>query len=123
MNISSVLVIDDSEGDQLLTAMAIKGLKPDIKIIKAYDGQEALNILETTQSRPDLILLDINMPGMDGMEFLEKYNENNDASSVVVMLSSSNQGSDKEKTLAYPCVKAYFIKPIDEKDLEFLKEL
>ena len=57
--IKSVLTVDDSEADQLLTRMAIESYDPDIKILQAYDGREALDVLAAEASPPDAILLDI----------------------------------------------------------------
>lgn len=119
MKIKSVMIVDDSEGDQLLTKLTIEEFDPDISISQAYDGREALNMLGP-QLCPDIIFLDINMPGMGGHEFLEEYNQLEQSSTVILMLSSSNQDIDKQKSLQYGFVKRYIEKPVV---VDILKEL
>lgn len=114
MNLSCVMIIDDSEADQYLCKLTIEEYNSDIKFLQAYDGQEALEMLDVVEQRPDVIFLDINMPRMDGHEFLEHYNKREgDKSTVVVMLTSSDQERDKERSRAYKCVKKYLLKPLD----------
>ena len=88
--IQRVLVIDDSETDQFICSCVLEEHNSSIEIIKAYDGKEGLEILATLDTPPELILLDINMPRMNGHEFLIEYNSIYDnPASVVVMLTSS----------------------------------
>lgn len=114
----SVLVVEDSEPDQFLCKVMLERFNPEINVMQAYDGQEALDFLaEAGEKQPDLIFLDINMPGMDGYEFLEKYcgKQDNIVSAKkkadIVMLTSSSFAGDKEKSLSYDCVKDYLMKP------------
>ena len=123
MKMSLILLVDDNETDQFLHEMVIKKFDPTIKILKAYDGEEALEVLANAEEAPDLILLDINMPRMNGFEFLEEYNKLSYTSTVVAMLSSSEQGSDREKALGYGCVETYFVKPLDSDDLQKMLDL
>ena len=109
----SVMIVDDSESDQFLLKIIIEKLNPDIRILQAYDGQEALEILADLPEQPNVIILDINMPRMNGHEFLEKYDACKEQAVVVIMLTSSDQERDKEKSMSYVCVKEYFIKPLD----------
>lgn len=122
MKIKKILLIDDNETDQFLHETVIKEFDPTIEIMKAYDGQQALDLLSSMDEEPDIILLDINMPGMNGFEFLDEYNRK-PTSSVIAMLSSSEQGSDKEKAMSCDCVKIYFLKPLEVSDLASLKVL
>lgn len=121
MPIKSIMVVDNSDADHLITEILIRDYNPAIEIIKAYDGAEALEILKKSDEEPSLILLDINMPGMDGFTFLEHYKDIH-TSTVVVMLSSSDQEKDKTKALAYEPVKQYMVKPISVLDLETLEK-
>ena len=120
MKIRSILIVDDNEGDQFLAEHAIKEFDASIAVSHAYDGAEALDLLNNSVSKPDLIVLDINMPGMNGIEFLDAYCRPNDDAAVVVMLSSSDQEKDIKACNAYNCVKDYFTKPLS---IEYLKKL
>ena len=72
VKISSVMIIDDSDADQFLTEAIIKKTFLSIEIHQAYDGEEALETLDSMDKQPSLILLDINMPGMNGLELLDR---------------------------------------------------
>ncbi|MBL4635236.1 MAG: response regulator [Kofleriaceae bacterium] len=120
MNINSVMVIDDSEPDQFLAKIIIRKFDSNIEIFQAYDGQEALENLGKLSKPPDIIFLDINMPRMNGHEFLEVYDTWEEQSVVVVMLTSSDQERDKEKSMSHRCVKKYFTKPLDLSGLNSL---
>jgi CheY-like chemotaxis protein len=117
MEVSCVLVVDDSESDQFISKLTIESYDPNIVVLSAYDGEEALEMLASEECKPDLILLDINMPRMNGHEFLEQYNKKIDQQAVVMMLTSSEQEVDRERSIAYPCVKTYLVKPLDESQL------
>lgn len=118
MGVKSVMIIDDSEMDHFLAKYIIGKYDPRIEILQAYDGQEAIEILKGLSSQPDVIFLDINMPRMNGHAFLEVYSNWEGHSESVIMLTSSNQEQDKEKSLAYQCVKKYCVKPIESSHLE-----
>ena len=122
MKIQSILIVDDNEADQLIANIAITDYDDQITLYKAYDGQEALELLNTLAEPPSLLLLDINMPRMGGFEFLDRYKALHDASAVVVMLSSSNQEKDKQKAFSSGLVKHYIIKPLETKDLAALAQ-
>lgn len=126
--IHTILMIDDNEGDHIITKTAIEEYDSSIIVHSAYDGQEALDLLATLDSPPDIILLDINMPGMDGHEFLEEYTKKEYAttapnSSVVAMLTTSDQTIDRDKCMTYPFVKDYIIKPLDSSDIAMFANL
>ena len=118
MTMKTVMIIDDSETDQYLSTHIIKKYDANIEILQAYDGEEALEILKALPIQPDLIFLDINMPRMNGHEFLEVYDKWEKRSEVIIMLTSSDQEQDKENSLAYQCVKKYYVKPIGIIDLK-----
>jgi CheY-like chemotaxis protein len=118
----SILIVDDSEYDQLICRYNIESLDKDISILQAYDGQEALDILAQRTSPPDIILLDINMPRMDGFAFLEHFKtdfvENSVAQNTrIAMLSSSINERDKQSSAPYPFVENILVKPITTESL------
>ena len=116
MKVRSAMIVDDSDSDQFLARARLLQFDPEMEIVQAYDGQEALEKLEDPDVNPDVILLDINMPRMNGLEFLEQYSQRENQTTVVAMLTSSDQPSDKEAALSFGCVKDYFVKLFDESD-------
>ncbi len=122
--IQRVLVIDDSETDQFICSCILEEYNNDIEILKAYDGKEGLEILAQLDKPPEMILLDINMPRMNGHEFLAEYTKmHSDPASVVVMLTSSSQERDKEESMQYKFVKQYQEKPLSVEAVQKLESL
>lgn len=122
----TILLIDDNEVEHFLNKEVVKSFDPSIEILTAYDGVEALEMLKAGGHKPDAILLDINMPRMNGHEFLDAYAREFGVENrvpVIVMLTTSAQDIDKEKTSVYKCVKDYFIKPLSPEYLEHLKKI
>ncbi len=123
-----ILLVDDDETSNLLTTMVISDMNITEEVDVAANGEEALqyiinNCKEASSGNerkcPGLILLDINMPIMDGFEFLEAYKKKFDLDNKVpvVMLSSSSNKSDYEKAKAFN-VKGYIVKPLNEEKLQ-----
>src|ERR1700679_2239455 len=94
-----VLLVEDSPGDVRLTREAVKDAKVHINLHVASDGTEAMAFLRregehADTPRPDLILLDLNLPKKDGREVLAEIKENSTLKSipVVVLTTSSSEG-------------------------------
>ena len=122
MKITSILVVDDDENDQFICEYTIRKFDPSIRVLKAFDGSEALDILHG--ETPDAIILDINMPVMNGFEFLDRYAEEFEVHApVVAMLTSSHLGKDRERAMQYSFVKSYFEKPLQADHLRLMADL
>lgn len=123
--IKSVLVVDDDEICNFLTVNALR--KADVKgvIDIALNGLEAINKLKKNNSFPDLILLDINMPVMDGINFLRNYkSEGFEGKTKIAMYTSSVRNIDKSQVLKYKDVFDFIHKPISQdKLINLIKEL
>ncbi|MFT5116994.1 MAG: CheY-like chemotaxis protein [Kiritimatiellia bacterium] len=120
MKETSILVVDDSEADQFLFHIIVEESYPQMKIFKAYDGEQAQEMLIKDDISPDIIFLDINMPRMNGYEFLEANQSLLNKKAIkVFMLTSSNQESDINKALEYACVEKFLEKSFK---IEFLKD-
>ena len=117
------MIIDDSEADQFLAKHVISEFNRNISVLQAYDGQEALDTLKDLEFQPDVIFLDINMPRMNGHEFLAEYSKWDASSVVIVMLTSSHQEQDKEKSKAHESVIDYCTKPLDVSSLKKIPQL
>ncbi len=120
MKTKLVLIVDDSESDQFYVSELLAEFDEGIQVKSAYDGQEALDILTSIPNQPNVILLDLNMPGMTGFEFLEAYNQIDGQHSSVMVLSSSDQSIDRDKVNTFGFVKSFLVKPIEFSDLESL---
>ena len=91
----TILLVDDDPDDLFLLSDAIKSINPQCELVEAYDGDAALALLKKLYNReevPDLIVLDINMPIMDGRELLTHLKKSKPFKDipVVVYTTSSN---------------------------------
>jgi chemotaxis family two-component system response regulator Rcp1 len=113
-----VLLVEDSPGDVRLTREALKDAKVHISLHVAADGIEAMAFLERAGThvhapRPDLILLDLNLPRKDGREVLKEIKESPNLKSIpVVILTTSSSEADvlQSYNLHANC---YISKPVD----------
>ena len=112
-----ILIIEDSPELQLLTARLFSS--EGYKLSQAYNGQEALNLLHSMDKLPSLILLDIMMPVMDGIEFLEEVKKDASLAAipVVVMSADANSRANVARVRSVPFIQ----KPIH--DIEQLLEV
>jgi CheY-like chemotaxis protein len=111
-----ILLVDDNEGDILLTKEALDDARIINKISIAYDGIEALRFLRKQiggANMPDLILLDINLPKMDGTELLGIVKADPDLKRIpVIMLTTSS--AEKDILASYDnYANCYITKPVD----------
>ena len=121
-----ILLIEDNEGDILLTLEAFEESKLQTLVSVVRNGQEALDFLKqkgdyALSKRPDLILLDINMPIMSGHEVLEVIKKEDNLKKIpVIMLTTSSSEKDIEKAYSNFC-NSYIKKPLEME--EFLKAI
>ena len=114
--LNCILLIDDSEPDLLFTRIVLErsGVTREVKSLES--AREALAWLRDVASPgADLILLDINMPGMNGFEFLQAYEEQlpADYAPAVVMLTSSSDPAERRRAQSFRSVRGYVTKPLD----------
>lgn len=119
--LDSILLVDDDKMTNFFNKKLISSLDVTEHVCAVESGSEALEYLKGVESgvnpHPHVIFLDINMPGMNGWEFLENYWEldlilNNDVH--VIMLSTSEDPADIEKAELLFGVSKYFAKPLTE---------
>ena len=115
-----ILLVEDSEADAELTMRALRKARVGNRIVWAKDGQEALDFLygegeysQRPHSRPRLVLLDLKLPRLNGIDVLRRLKADEERKSIpVVMLTSSSEERDIARCYALG-VNSYLIKPVD----------
>jgi two-component system, chemotaxis family, response regulator Rcp1 len=113
-----ILLVEDNPGDVRLTREALKEGKVNNNLQVAADGMEALALLNrqgkfSQAVRPDLILLDLNLPKMDGRELLAKIKADDNLKRIpVVILTTSRDEQDVLRTYNLHA-NCYITKPVD----------
>ncbi|WP_448529353.1 response regulator [Raineya sp.] len=113
------LVIDDDRINNMVCESVIKKLHEQNQVISFLRAEDALSYLKNNLNpKPDIIFLDINMPEMDGWEFLDNYLKLNGGNNAqIFMLSSSINQSDFDKAKKYVQVLDYIVKPFSKDKL------
>jgi len=108
--LGKVLVVDDDKNISEIIGIYLMNAGYEIK--KVYNGKQALSVYE--EIKPDLVLLDIMLPGMDGVEVLKGIRKNN--STPVIMLTAKGDTFDKVLALELGA-DDYIVKPFEPKEL------
>jgi CheY-like chemotaxis protein len=126
--INSVLLVDDNPLTNIFNKKILEKNTVVQEIVTVNDGTEAIEYLTlsgnfTDSSRmyhpPDLIMLDLTMPGMDGWDFLDEYSRIKSLKkTVIIILTSSPNPEDERKARAYHDVDDFYVKPITAEKLE-----
>jgi CheY-like chemotaxis protein len=120
---AELLLIEDNRGDVLLMLEALKTAKLANRVSVARDGAEALRMLRKEapypdQATPDLILLDLNLPGKDGRDILKEIKSNPATSFIpVIVFSSSSAERDVMESYALNA-NCYVVKPLNFQGLK-----
>lgn len=109
-----ILLVEDNPIDVRATLSAVKKLKTSNLIDVAIDGAEAIRYLESDDRRtPDLILLDLNLPGLDGPDVLARIKGDDSLKRIPVVILTTS-ANDADVTGAYDLgANAYVVKPTD----------
>lgn len=125
--LNCILLIDDNADDNFFHERIIKKADCTEKIISFLSAKEAIKFIIEKRFNPELkaelIFLDINMPGMNGWDFLEEYNNLDDelkSKVVVVMLTTSTNPDDLNKAKEIPSLNNFCTKPLT---LKLINEL
>ncbi|TGE04885.1 response regulator [Hymenobacter fodinae] len=115
--LSSILLVDDDKTTNFLNRLLLEGLHIADKILVAQNGQDALRVIKQQSQQegyPQLILLDVNMPVMNGFEFLEAYaslQHPTKQSVILVMLTTSLHPRDVARLQEY-AIQGFLNKPL-----------
>jgi len=123
--LSTAGIIDDDQIYQLVMKRTIEQSGVVGSVLQFYDGEEALNYFrekqDTPERLPNLILLDINMPFMDGWQFLDEFVKipfKESYRRTIFIISSSSTSEDINKAKQYSVVSGYHVKPITKDKFE-----
>src|SRR6516162_2053418 len=100
-----ILLVEDNAGDALLASQILAEAPFPIKLHIARDGAQALQMLTGERLKPDMVILDLSMPEMDGLRVMETY-------LPIVIFTASRRESDKLLAKALGAVE-YVVKPTD----------
>jgi CheY-like chemotaxis protein len=123
--LNCVLLIDDDDDDNEYHKIVINGMGAASTIRVAENGEEAIALLKNAEEPvPDLIFLDINMPRMNGWEFLEEYKKLKFRKKqiIILMLTTSVNPADVERARHIEEVTGYRVKPLTKAMLEDIIE-
>jgi two-component system chemotaxis response regulator CheY len=111
----SIMVVDDSETIRKFLSFALRAL--GFSVIAARDGMDALEKL--SKNRVDLVITDLNMPNMDGFEFLKALREDAQYSEVPIIILSSLSSSQEIEMGMRLGANSYLVKPFDQKRIQY----
>lgn len=119
-----ICIIDDDKIYQFLLKKMVNMVDKQIITSSYFNGLDAISSFEKLDSCCDIILLDLNMPTMDGWEFIEEYQKLKRSSKPfpkIYIATSSISGEDRMRALSYKTIiKGYLIKPIT---LQMIKKI
>lgn len=124
--LGKVLLVDDDLTNNFLSARTLRRANAAAALFEAGDGQVALDLVK--KEPLDFILLDMNMPVMDGFLFLEALQQLQDTTAsftvpTVVLLTTSENYLGSDKALQYPIVKGFLTKPLTQDHVSYLLSL
>ncbi|ANQ50283.1 response regulator [Flammeovirga yaeyamensis] len=130
MLLKNILLIDDSESISFFNQLIIEQANITEKCTMLLSGEKGLEYLQEYDKEkyplPEIILLDINMPRMNGWEFIEEFDQLDKSITeniTLFMLTTSTNKDDKDKALTYSTVKGYLTKPLTEEQLNQVLEV
>ncbi|WP_426485365.1 response regulator [Flavobacterium sp. 2] len=114
----NILLIEDDELDTISVERSLKKLEIKYILHTAYNGLEALQMLRNTENPlvPDVILLDINMPKMNGIEFLKILRTDDNLKDLKVFIMTTSSESSDRITAEKLGISGYIIKPLNYTD-------
>ena len=112
-----VLLVEDNPGDVLMVRRALRDGTPPVTLAVANDGADALDLLQQAgEGIPDIILLDLNMPRMDGKMFLEAAKGDARLKAIPVVMLTSSESPGDVRDCYDRHANSYVVKPFEARD-------
>ncbi len=109
-----ILLVEDNEGDVEMTRRALRTAKPQCRLTVANNGDQAIKLLQDVSVQPPhLILLDINMPRMDGKAFLSVIKQDDAFRTIPVVMFTSSESPADIRECYERHASCYVVKPFD----------
>jgi len=115
--VKTILIADDDEDLRLLVQVTLEN--PTYRILTAADGFKALDVVQ--QCRPDLLILDWMMPGLNGCEVITQLRQNPETDTIPVVMLTAKDGLEAQEQLASLALAGYLVKPFSP--LELIKKV
>lgn len=116
----TIMLVDDKEISNFIMRKFIEIRIPDSKVIEFTNPVEAFQNIE--ESGPDVIFLDLNMPEMDGWQFLDQMKAESFTNPVAILTSSTSR-LDMERAENYDNVVNFYVKPLNPEELSRIFEI
>lgn len=116
---TKIVLVEDNDLDVIIVQRLMRKMNLNLPIIRAKNGEEALALLRPEHDQeavvpPFIMIIDINMPRMNGFELLEQLADDPTLSDVpIYLMSTSNRDSDKDRARQYR-IRGYLVKPVTE---------
>ena len=118
MRIMNILLVEDDAIESMKVNRVASQVSPSFSITEAKNGEEAMTLLESKVIFPDVILLDLNMPRMNGIEFLRKMRQNAKLKHIpTVILTTSDNRKDLVECYSIG-ISGYIVKPLSLNDYQ-----
>jgi DNA-binding NarL/FixJ family response regulator len=115
-----IVMIDDDEVMHFLFRVLLKKYKPELNLQTYSEAKKVLRLLEDNSFQGSVIVLDLNMPLMNGWQFLQEL-ERLGQRIPVYILSSSDNADDKSRASEFRNVKGYFVKPLNIEHINIIE--
>jgi two-component system, NarL family, nitrate/nitrite response regulator NarL len=128
IKVNKTMLIDDSDIDLFIQRRFLEVYNFSNQLVSYKSATDALNSLKNIngQDPPEIIFLDLNMPEVDGFQFLKSFEtlpEKIRNTARIVVLTSSNSSKDREDAFENKNVIQFITKPLKQSDIDLLKEL
>jgi len=109
-----IMLVEDNKGDAVLAKEALIFNKSDTALIHVFNGDEVFEYLNKIENqRPDLVLLDLNLPGMNGLEILQILKKDLETERIPVIVFSTSNSENDIKMCMESKADDYITKPLD----------